>query len=321
LKEVDSKVAAVDAKVATVSTVAAKAANDAVAGPLKKASDDISKITKELETVSASAAKAGKVGDYTKVKCATDGDLGSLGYDTKTGVLMVCHKAIVSKKTKYFMHTSATAYSSKTELKSFGVISKATGCKNPQYFAYSGDNPTGTEDKQYYKIKINGCSQRPGGMTYTDLVLEGDFIITFKQYDGGDGNGYNMWSFFPEEYTGYTHASLRAWGLQNFWGVYSNTGCKYDVSWDGSQRNEGRKRLSRFCNVERYISFVREAGELSMYESKGAPGTNHPAKVMTKRNTWETKNTKPLRLGMFMHDRTDWIEVYSPGTSVTIKGK
>ena len=38
-----------------------------------------------------------------------------------------------------------------------------------------------------------------------------------------------MWSFFPADYTGFTHSSLRAWGNQNVWGVYSNPGKQLQV--------------------------------------------------------------------------------------------
>lgn len=56
-----------------------------------------------------------------------------------------------------------------------------------------------------------------------------------------------------------------------------------------------------------------------MYESKKAPGKADVTVVMTKRNTWVSKYTKPVRLGMFMHDQTDWIEVYEEGTSIKVK--
>ena len=320
VKGMDLKVAAVDAKIASVGTTAAKAATDAVAGPLKKAAADIVKLEQALEAVTASASKAGKVGDHTKVKCASDGDLGNLGYDLKTGVVMVCHKAKVGGKTTYLMNNVGTKYMSGGKFTSFGVVSAANQCKSPRFTKYTGDQPTGTRKDQYNKVQCTGCSRRPGGMSYTDLVMQGDFTIIFHQYDGGSGDGYNMWSFFPEGYNGYTHANLRSWGNENFWGVYSNPGCKYDVSWDGSARNEGRKRIGRFCDTTRYVGFQRKSGYLSLYESKTPPG-DAGVGAMTKRHTWSSKNTDPLRLGLFMHDNSDWIEVYTPGTSVNIKGK
>lgn len=320
VSDVNSKVAAVDEKVGTVAAIATKAANVAIAAPLEKALGDVAKVEKSLEAVSAAAAKAGKVDDVTKVQCKGDDDLGKLGYDTKTGVVTVCHKAAVEQgKTAYLMNSVGTPYTAYSKLTSFGIVSSATGCKNPKFQAYNGAQPAGPNSRQFTRVTCTGCSQRPGGMTYTDLVLVGDFVITFRQYDGAHGDGYNMWSFFPEEYTGYTHSSLQAWGLQNFWGVYSNPGCRYDVSWDGSERREGRKRVGRFCDTTRYVSFVRTNGQLSLYESKKAPGKADVTVVMTKRNTWVSKYTKPVRLGMFMHDQTDWIEVYEEGTSIKVK--
>ena len=52
---------------------------------------------------------------------------------------------------------------------------------------------TGPNDKQFTRTIIKGCSQRPGGMTYTDLILIGDFTITMKYYDCAAGNGYIYW--------------------------------------------------------------------------------------------------------------------------------
>merc|ERR1712166_1205937 len=110
-------------------------------------------------------------------------------------------------------------------LNSFGVVSAATGCKNPIYTKYGGKSPTGPNANQFTKVTIKGCSQRPGGNTYTDLVLKGDFIISFKYYDGASGNGYIFFGFYPETYKKYSHNCLNcngnSYGQNSQWGTYS----------------------------------------------------------------------------------------------------
>ena len=91
------------------------------------------------------------------------------------------------------------------------------------------------------------------------------------------------------------------------------------MSWDGNQRAEGRKYINRggWCNG--YVSFVRKDGVLTLYESNNEPKDGDVTKVMTKRHTWSTKNVNPLRLGVFLHDQSDFFEVYPRGTSVKVK--
>lgn len=60
---------------------------------------------------------------------------------------------------------------------SFGIIDGQT--KGTSYSTYSGGSPTGTKSTQYTRMTTTGATQRPGGLSYTDIVLNDDFSYVF----------------------------------------------------------------------------------------------------------------------------------------------
>merc|ERR1712139_583370 len=98
---------------------------------------------------------------------------------------------------------------------------------------YTGSSPTGPRNDQYIKGTSTGASQRPGGYTYTDLVLEGDFTLTLEVHgEGGGGDGYICPGFHEESYTAYTHQKLNGenvgFASTAVWAAYSIPNNKYD---------------------------------------------------------------------------------------------
>merc|ERR1712037_882516 len=156
-----------------------------------------------------------------------------------------------------------------------------------------GNSPTGPSGKQYTKAVSSAASQRPGGYTYTDIVLKGDFVITLRCHDeGGGGDGYIFIGFHEKSYTKYTHSRLNG--------------------------KESTKYVPKESAGTYYWSWVRKGGTMYTYDSAKAPGNADVTKVMKLRYTFKKKYTGPLRFGFFLHDKKDFVEVYSPGTSVNL---
>jgi len=203
---------------------------------------------------------------------------------------------------------------------SFGIVSGVTGSKTNDFTEYTGAEPSGTEAKQYSKALSTGPNGRPGGYTYTDVILDGDFVITLKCHDeGGGGDGYIFIGFHEQSYTKYTHTRLNGddgFASDAFWGAYSVPNNKIDVSFDGLNGKEGTTYVDKESSGTYYWSWVRKGDTLYTYDSANAPGTADVADVMTLRYTFTQKNSAPLRFGFFMHDGNDYVEIYSPGTKI-----
>ena len=155
---------------------------------------------------------------------------------------------------------------------------------------------------------------------YTDIVLEGDFVLTLKAHDeGGGGDGYTFIGFHEKSYTTYTHDRLNGNGgfaSAAYWGAYSVPGNKIDVSFDGLNGKEGTKYVPKESAATYYWSWVRKDGKMYTYDSAKAPGTADVTKVMKLRHTFSKTYTGPLRFGFFLHDKNDYVEIYSPGSRI-----
>ncbi|GMI04076.1 hypothetical protein TrLO_g15740 [Triparma laevis f. longispina] len=205
---------------------------------------------------------------------------------------------------------------------SFGIVSGVEGGKSASYEAYSGSSPSGPNEIQYTKSTMGGSSTRSGGYQYTDLVLEGDFTVTFKSEAGSDA--YNLIGFHEASYTEFTHSTLTGSGgyaTAAQWAAYGRPGNQYDVSFDGVGGTENSISLvPGYSTGLSYISYRREGDTLKLYDSITPPGDNDVASVMTLRHIFSDKYEDPVRLGFFIHDVSDSLEVYSPGTSITLLG-
>ena len=155
---------------------------------------------------------------------------------------------------------------------------------------------------------------------YTDIVLKGDFVITLRCHDeGGGGDGYIFIGFHEKSYTKYTHARLNGNGgfaSAAYWGAYSVPGNKIDVSFDGLNGKESTKYVPKESAGTYYWSWVRKGDTMYTYDSAKAPGNADVTKVMKHRYTFKKKYTGDLRFGFFLHDKNDFVEIYSPGTKI-----
>ena len=143
-------------------------------------------------------------------------------------------------------------------------------------------------------------------------------MLTLKAHDeGGGGDGYIFIGFHEKSYTKYTHAKLNGgFASDAYWGAYSIPGNRIDVSFDGLNGKEGTKYVSKEPSGTYYWSWVRKGDTMYTYDSANAPGTADVTKVMTLRYTFNKKYTGPLRFGFFLHDKNDYVEIYSPGTRI-----
>ena len=103
-----------------------------------------------------------------------------------------------------------------------------------------------------------------------------------------------------------------------YWGAYSVPGNKIDVSFDGLNGKESTKYVPKESAATYYWSWVRKGDTMYTYDSAKAPGNADVTKVMKHRYTFKKKYTGALRFGFFLHDKNDFVEVYSPGTSVNL---
>ena len=89
-----------------------------------------------------------------------------------------------------------------------------------------------------------------------------------------------------------------------------------DVSFDGLNGKEGTKYVPKESAGTYYWSWVRKGDTMYTYDSAKAPGNADVTKVMKLRYTFKKKYTGPLRFGFFLHDKKDFVEIYSPGTKI-----
>lgn len=213
-------------------------------------------------------------------------------------------------------------------IESFGIVSPAIAPKETTYTPYRGSYPSGSMSLQYIRATSSGQSGRPGGCQYTDLMLEGDFQIVFKLNDGTtttkrkSDHGYIFFGFYEEDYTDFNHKTLNGgYGADAYWGVYSVPNSRYDVSFDGVGSKEGKTYIPRGpSKPNAYIAFKRVNGMLHMFDSPTEPGTASLSEgPMTYRYTFTKKNSEPLRLAFFLHDKTDWVEIYPQASFGKIK--
>ena len=149
-------------------------------------------------------------------------------------------------------------------------------------------------------------------------MLDGDFVITLKCHDeGGGGDGYIFIGFHQKSYTSYTHAKLNGgFASAAYWGAYSIPGNRIDVSFDGLNGKEGTKYVAKEPSGTYYWSWVRKGDTMYTYDSPKAPGSADVTKVMNLRYTFTKKYSGPVRFGFFLHDKNDYVEIYSPGSSL-----
>lgn len=197
---------------------------------------------------------------------------------------------------------------------SFGLVSPQT--KLTTYTSYSGSSPTGPLVPQFTRMTPSK-SGRPGGLAYTDIVLSGDFFICF--YSSHSSDYYNALFLYDLTYTDFTHYYLENasrvsdYGYQSRYGAYI-TPTGFNI-WDGLNKTEGSTTASLIAGstTSGYIGIRRSGGTFYTYYSNTAPGASGYS-AMTLVNTSTSSYTKDVRLGMFVHDASDYLEVYSPGT-------
>jgi hypothetical protein len=202
---------------------------------------------------------------------------------------------------------------------SFGVVSPQT--KPTFYTSYSGSDPSGPHATQLTRM-TSKLSQRPGGLTYTDIVLTGDFFISFFSSHGSDY--YNAIFFHANTYKDFTHNQLGGastasdYGYQSQYGVYI-TPSGFDI-WDGYGQPEGSGGTAGVVGLvsgmttSGYIGIRRVAGKFYTYYSNAAPGSAGYANMTLIHGPSSSTYTDDVRLGIFVHDADDYLEVYSPGT-------
>ena len=88
------------------------------------------------------------------------------------------------------------------------------------------------------------------------------------------------------------------------------------MSFDGLNGKEGTKYVPKESAATYYWSWVRKGDTMYTYDSAKAPGNADVTKVMKHRYTFKKKYTGALRFGFFLHDKKDFVEVYSPGTKI-----
>lgn len=215
------------------------------------------------------------------------------------------------------------ASSSQTDstFNSFGVVSPQT--KNTIYDAYTGSSSTGPHASQFIKM-TSISSGRPGGLTYTDIVLDGDFFICFFSSHGGDY--YNALFLYEDTYKDFTHIQLGNSNSTDFgyvarYGAYI-TPSGIDI-WDGISQPEGSGGTAGIMpliggtGTTGYIGIRRASGKFYTYYSNSAPGSSGFSNMTLVHGASQSTYTGKVRLGIFVHDANDYLEVYSPGTFLT----
>jgi hypothetical protein len=202
---------------------------------------------------------------------------------------------------------------------SFGVVSPQT--KPTYYTSYSGTDPSGPHPTQLTRM-TSKASLRPGGLTYTDIVLTDDFFVCLYSVHGGDY--YNSVFLHANTYKDFTHGQLGGgntsidYGYQSRYGVYI-TPDGFDV-WDGANQSEGAGGNAGIFSLisgqttSGYIGLRRLNGKFYTYYSNSAPGAAGYANMTLIHGPSTSTYTDPVRLGLFVHDADDYLEVYSPGT-------
>jgi hypothetical protein len=207
-----------------------------------------------------------------------------------------------------------------SSLNSFGVVAPQT--KSTYYTTYSGTSKTGPHPQQFTRMTSKN-SGRPGGMTYTDIVLDGDFFVCFFSQHGGDF--YNSLFLYADTYKDFTHLNLGQsnsgdFGYQAQYGVYLVNGNNADI-WDGFNQPEGTGgtagQVAIPASSSGYIGLRRASGKFYTYYSTSAPGASGFSAMTLLHGPSSTTYTGKVRLGMFVHDAEDYLEVYSPGTFLT----
>ena len=203
---------------------------------------------------------------------------------------------------------------------SFGVVDGQT--KGTSYTSYSGASPSGTKSTQYTRMTstVNG---RPGGLTYTDIVLDGEFFICW--FSSHSSDGYNAAFFYDENYATFTHTQLGGNNIQDYgyaarYGFYIQNSIM-DI-WDGLNQAEGSGGNAGTPSVpgyatSGYIGVRRDSnGKFYTYWSASAPGSSGYSAMTLIHGPSVTTFTGRVRLGMFIHDSGEYLEVYSPGTYI-----
>ena len=220
-----------------------------------------------------------------------------------------------------FGNMAASGSSGVGVFNSFGVVSAQT--KNTTYTAYAGTSPTGPHPQQFTRM-TSVTSGRPGGLTYTDIVLDGDFFICFYSQHGGEY--YNALFMYADTYKDFTHTQLgnansTDYGYQSRYGVYI-TPQGFDI-WDGFNQPEGSGGTYGYTGLiggittSGYIGIRRASGKFYTYYSNSAPGSAGYSNMTLIHGASTTTYTDKVRLGIFVHDASDYLEVYSPGTNLT----
>ncbi len=205
---------------------------------------------------------------------------------------------------------------------SFGIVDGQT--KATSYVTYSGASPSGTKATQYTRMTTTGASTRLGGLTYTDIVLDGEFFICWFSSHGSDG--YNAAWFYDESYATFSHSALGGQSIQDYgaagrYGFYIQSPGNMDI-WDGLNQAEGTGGNAGVPSVpgyasSGYIGMRRDAnGKFYTYWSASAPGSAGYSAMSLVHGPSVTTFTGRVRLGMFIHDVNDYMEVYSPGTYI-----
>ena len=207
-----------------------------------------------------------------------------------------------------------------TNFNSFGIVSGQS--KGTSYTAYSGGSPTGTLSNQYSRMTSN-VSGRPGGLTYTDIVLNDEFFICF--FSSHSSDGYNAIFLYDEDYGTFTHTQLGGNNIQDYgysarYGTYIQNSIM-DI-WDGRYQAEGSGGNAGTPSVpgyatSGYIGVRRDAnGKFYTYWSASAPGSAGYSNMTLIHGPSVTTYSGRVRLGIFIHDSAEYLEVYSPGTSI-----
>lgn len=204
---------------------------------------------------------------------------------------------------------------------SFGIVDGQT--KGTTYVSYTGSSPSGTKSSQYTRM-TSTVSGRPGGLTYTDIVLDGEFFLCW--FSSHSSDGYNAAWVYDESYATFTHTQLggattiQDYGYAGRYGFYIQNN-QMDI-WDGVGQSEGAGGNAGYLSVPGYattgyIGMRRDAnGKFYMYWSASAPGSAGYSAMTLIHGPSTTTFTGRVRLGMFVHDPNEYLEVYSPGTYI-----
>jgi hypothetical protein len=203
---------------------------------------------------------------------------------------------------------------------SFGIVSGQT--KSTSYVTYSGGSPTGTKSTQYTRM-TSGTSGRPGGLTYTDIVLDGEFFICW--FSNHSSDGYNAAFLYDENYATFTHTQLGGNNIQDYgyaarYGFYIQNSIM-DI-WDGLNQPEGTGGNAGTPSVpgyatSGYIGIRRDSnGKFYTYWSASAPGSSGYLAMTLIHGPSTTTFTGRVRVGMFIHDSAEYMEPYSTGTYI-----